>query len=102
MKFVKEAGGVEIYKSDIDLIKKGNLDGVVINSPHTIHFSQIKLALENGINVLVEKPAVVNYKEAQEVKKILKKPRKFSWWDTSATICRIFSVQKRYSMKKTR
>ncbi|MCM8759090.1 MAG: Gfo/Idh/MocA family oxidoreductase [Candidatus Omnitrophica bacterium] len=75
-KFVKEAGNVEVYESDANLIKKGNLDGVVINSPHTLHFPQIKLALENGVNVLVEKPAVVNYKEAQEVKKLLKKTRK--------------------------
>ncbi|MCM8822338.1 MAG: Gfo/Idh/MocA family oxidoreductase [Candidatus Omnitrophica bacterium] len=73
-KFVKEAGGnIDVYESDVDLVKKGNLDGVVINSPHTFHYPQIKLALENDLNVLVEKPAVVNYQEAQKVKKLLKK-----------------------------
>lgn len=75
-KFVKEAGDIDIYESDRELVEKSNLDGVIITSPHTLHFPQIKLALENGVNVLVEKPAVVNYKEALEVKKLLKKTRK--------------------------
>jgi len=75
-KFIKESGKVEIYKSEKDLIKKGKLDGVVICSPHTFHFSQIKLALENGVNVLSEKPVVVNYKEAVQVKNLLKKTGK--------------------------
>ncbi|MCM8770019.1 MAG: Gfo/Idh/MocA family oxidoreductase, partial [Candidatus Omnitrophica bacterium] len=63
-KFKEEAGEVEVYKSDRELVKKGKPDAVVINSPHTCHFPQIKLALENGVHVLVEKPAVVSYKEA--------------------------------------
>ncbi|MCX7705321.1 MAG: Gfo/Idh/MocA family oxidoreductase [bacterium] len=75
-KFLKEAGQMDVYESDKELMKKGNLDGVVINSPHTFHFPQIKLALENGVHVLVEKPAVVNYKEARQVRKLLKKTGK--------------------------
>ncbi len=75
-KFIKEAGQTELYKSDRELVKNGNLDGVVITSPHTFHFPQIKLALENGLHVLVEKPAVVNYRQSQEVKNLLKKTKK--------------------------
>jgi len=75
-KFAEQAGNPVIYKSDRQLIEKENPDGVIINSPHTLHFPQIKLALENRVNVFVEKPAVVNYKESQEVKKLLKKTGK--------------------------
>ncbi len=76
-KFIKEAGGsIEVYKSDRELIRKGSPDGVVITSPHTFHFPQIKLALENNVNVLVEKPAVVSYREAQEVKKLIRKTKR--------------------------
>lgn len=75
-KFIKEAGDVTVYKSDKDLVKNANLNGVIISSPHTFHYPQIKLALENNVNVLVEKPAVVNYKEAQAVKKLLRKAKK--------------------------
>ncbi|HOL66863.1 MAG TPA: Gfo/Idh/MocA family oxidoreductase [bacterium] len=72
-KFGQEAGEIEVYRSDRQLVKKGKPDAVVINSPHTFHFSQIKLALENGVHVLVEKPAVVNYREARAVRRLLKK-----------------------------
>ncbi|HOL35969.1 MAG TPA: Gfo/Idh/MocA family oxidoreductase [bacterium] len=75
-KFLKEAGDVQVFNSDKELIEKGNLDAVVINSPHTCHFPQITMCLKNGLHVLVEKPAVVNYKEAQEVKKLLKKTKR--------------------------
>jgi len=76
-KFIQEAGGnVKIYSSDEELITNGNLDGVMINSPHTFHFPQIKRALEQNLHVLVEKPAVVNYKEAAEVKKLLDETKK--------------------------
>jgi len=74
-KFKKEAGDVDVYKSDRELVEKGNIDGAVICSPHTFHAPQIKLCLKNGVHVLVEKPAVVNYREAMEVKKILKKTK---------------------------
>jgi len=72
-KFKKEAGEINVYSSDRELIEKGKPDGVVISSPHTCHYPQIKLALGKGVGVLVEKPAVTTYKQAQEVKKMLKK-----------------------------
>ncbi|HXK45149.1 MAG TPA: Gfo/Idh/MocA family oxidoreductase [bacterium] len=75
-KFLREAGDIQVFKSDRDLIEKGNFDAVVINSPHTYHFPQIMLSLKYGLHVLVEKPAVVNYREAQEVKKLLKKTKR--------------------------
>lgn len=75
-RFRKESGDPVVYDSDWALVEKGNLDAVVISSPHTFHFSQIKLALENGLHVLVEKPAVVSYQEAIEVRKLLQKTRK--------------------------
>jgi len=76
-KFIKEAGeSIKVYDSDKQLIEEGNFDGVVICSPHTFHFPQIKLALENNLNVLVEKPAVINYRQAVQVKKLLEEKRK--------------------------
>ena len=75
-KFLKEAGkDIEVYENEEKLVKSG-IDGVIICSPHTFHFKQIKLALENGVNVLVEKPAVVSYEEAIELEKIVEKSKK--------------------------
>jgi UDP-N-acetyl-2-amino-2-deoxyglucuronate dehydrogenase len=39
-------------------IKPPKLAGVVLVTPHTLHFPQAKLALENNLHVLVEKPMV--------------------------------------------
>ena len=75
-KFLKEAGeNVEVCENEEEVVKSG-IDGVVICSPHTFHFQQMKLALENGVNVLVEKPAVVSYEEAVELKKLVEKSKK--------------------------
>jgi len=73
-KFISEAGEGKFFENEEKLIK--NVDAVIICSPHTFHLSQIKLALENGVDVLVEKPAVVTHKEAVELKKIIKKTGK--------------------------
>src|SRR5213080_2925209 len=45
-------------------IKAAKLDGVVLVTPHTQHFSQAKLALENDLHVLVEKPMVTSSEDA--------------------------------------
>jgi len=75
--FVSAYGkNLKIYKSDEELIEKEKLDGVVICSPHTFHFKQIKNSLEKGIDVLVEKPAVVEYKEAVEIRKMIEERNK--------------------------
>jgi predicted dehydrogenase len=40
---------------------------VVIVTPHTLHYSQAKLALQHGIHVLVEKPMVTNTLDAYDL-----------------------------------
>lgn len=58
------------------MIEKSKIDGVIICSPHSNHFNQTKMALEKGIDVLVEKPAVINYEEAVELKKVIEKTKR--------------------------
>ncbi|MCS7180220.1 MAG: Gfo/Idh/MocA family oxidoreductase, partial [bacterium] len=67
---------LNLYKDEEEMIEKEKLDGIVICTPHTLHFNQIKIALEKGIDVLVEKPAVVSYHEAVEIRKIMEKTGK--------------------------
>lgn len=74
-KFFPEAQQFESY--DVMLSKLGDeLDGVVLVTPHADHFPQIKRALERGINVLTEKPMVVDSAHAIEVAKLVKKSGK--------------------------
>ncbi len=46
------------------LLAKGELDAAFIITPHVLHFPQAKACLEAGLDVLLEKPMVMNAEEA--------------------------------------
>ena len=52
------------------LLQNGELDAVFIITPHVLHFSQAKACLEAGLDVLLEKPMVMNSEEAVELIKV--------------------------------
>lgn len=43
------------------------LDGVIVASPHTLHYEHARAALEKGLHVLVEKPMTTHGAEAWEL-----------------------------------
>ena len=55
--------------------KKNKPNYMVICSPNYLHYQHIKFALENKINVICEKPLVLNLKELILVEKISKKQK---------------------------
>lgn len=55
------------YREMLDSVE---MDGVIIATPHALHYENAKLALEKGLHVLVEKPLAVKTEEAQELAKI--------------------------------
>jgi len=58
---------VENILSYQEIVSSKNIDIIYIATTHNFHYSNAKLALENGKHVLVEKPFTVNAKEAQEL-----------------------------------
>jgi predicted dehydrogenase len=50
-----------------DLIKNVDMDGVIIASPHTLHYQQIMTCLGEGLHVLAEKPMVCSTAHAKSV-----------------------------------
>src|SRR5258705_4495705 len=48
-------------------VKPAKLEGVVLVTPHTLHFPQARLALENDLHVLIEKPMVTRLEDAYEL-----------------------------------
>jgi predicted dehydrogenase len=61
--------GVSVPPNEPDWIKwvaiyASQLDAVVIITPHVLHFSQATACLEAGLDVLLEKPMVMNADEA--------------------------------------
>lgn len=62
-----------VYGDYKEMLKKETLDGVVILSPHTVHYAQINDALGKGLHVLTEKPMVCTIRHA---KALIKKAEK--------------------------
>jgi predicted dehydrogenase len=56
------AAGFEDYRTMLDAAP---MDGVVISSPHVLHYEHARAALEKGCHVLVEKPFTTNAADAR-------------------------------------
>ena len=59
------------------LLKNNEVDIVYIALPNSLHKQWILNAIKNKKNILVEKPATVNFSEANEIKDNLKKTNIF-------------------------
>jgi predicted dehydrogenase len=75
---LKHAPQAILYESLQTLLDKPPcpLDAIVIVTPHTLHYSQAKLALERGVNVLVEKPMVTHTADAYDLWRTVKQSGK--------------------------
>jgi predicted dehydrogenase len=65
----RHAPDAVIYEALQTLLDKppAHLDAVVIVTPHTLHYSQARMVLEQGINVLLEKPMVTSVPDAYDL-----------------------------------
>jgi len=70
-----ESFGVKNLFTDYhDLFNESpKLDAVIISLPNFLHFESVKLALEAGVDVFVEKPLAVSVKEGRELVKLVEK-----------------------------
>jgi predicted dehydrogenase len=63
---VQEAFGFPYATEDYRrLLDDAALDGVVVSSPHTLHFEHARAALERGLHVMVEKPMCTKSADAR-------------------------------------
>jgi UDP-N-acetyl-2-amino-2-deoxyglucuronate dehydrogenase len=72
-KFYKKISFTEIKK------KKLFFDFAFISSPSGLHYSQAKFFLRRNSNVLIEKPFVLNLRDAKDLIKISDKTKKKCW-----------------------
>src|SRR6476620_6367827 len=56
--------GTEDYQELLDL---PGLDGVVVSSPHHLHFEHARAALRKGLHVVCEKPITLTAAEARQL-----------------------------------
>ncbi len=57
------------YREMLDSVE---MDGVLITTPHALHYEHAKSALEKGLHVMIEKPMAVKTSEAKELADIAK------------------------------
>lgn len=66
-KFADEQGIKIAYTSYEEMMLDDKIDLVYIATPHSEHYENMKLCIENGKNVLCEKAFTVNAKQAEEI-----------------------------------
>jgi predicted dehydrogenase len=64
-KFAQEYGAPKAYGSYEELAKDPDVDVIYVATPHNLHYENTIMCLENGKNVLCEKPFGVNGKEVR-------------------------------------
>ena len=65
--FADRIGAEKVYTSPAELVKDSEVESVYIASPNSFHYSQSKLCIENGKNVICEKPATDTEHEMSEL-----------------------------------
>lgn len=63
--------GSKLYEDHMEMIDEERLDGVIICTPHCYHAEQAISALEEDINVLLEKPIATSTDEVDEIRQAL-------------------------------
>jgi predicted dehydrogenase len=59
--------GVKFFKSSAEMIRSGEIDAIIIATPHFIHTSIGIDALQNGMHVMVEKPISAHKADAERL-----------------------------------
>ena len=73
--YAKELAGeaLPVFKSAEEMMKSGLIDSVLVSVPHYDHPKFAMMAMENGLHVLIEKPAGVYTKQVLEMNACAKK-----------------------------
>ncbi len=75
--FGKQFDAERYYGNYLDLVKDNNVDIIYIATPHSEHFENTRLCLQNRKNVLCEKPITTNAKQLEELLRISREKNLF-------------------------
>lgn len=76
---LSEKLGVEGFTDYKKMVSSGILDFVTIATPNSLHYEQSIYSLNNGCDILVEKPVSFTKEEVQEIIKVSKKNNRESY-----------------------
>ena len=69
--FGEPYGATEFYDDLEKFFSEGDFDVVYVASPNSLHYQQVRLAIENDKFIIVEKPAFVNPAEFSAIESLL-------------------------------
>ncbi len=75
--FANEYGIKVAYTSYEEMVLDSKIDLVYIATPHSEHYANMKLCIENGKNVLCEKAFTANAKQAEEILELARQKEVF-------------------------
>lgn len=64
---VADPWGAAVYTDYRDMFANGQVDAVIINTPHSLHKEMALAAAAHGIHVLVEKPMAISVADCEEM-----------------------------------
>ncbi len=67
LKLIQEHFGFRFATEDYRELLDQELDGVIVSSPHDLHYEHTRAALERGLHVMCEKPMTLRAEEAWAV-----------------------------------
>lgn len=71
LKIVTKYMGVQIFKEPEKMIERVPLDFLIIATPTAHHADMVRLAIDKGLHVFVEKPFVLRVEQGQEILSLL-------------------------------
>lgn len=72
-----QENGVPLATSSFDELCNSGIDTIYVAVPNLLHFDYCKKSLENGMNVIVEKPMTSHVKESIELKELAQEKQLF-------------------------
>jgi predicted dehydrogenase len=64
---IEEDSDIDQFLDYEEMISRDDLDSVIITTPHSLHYEQAKMALEEGKDVFIEKPFTVEPESAAKL-----------------------------------
>ncbi len=68
--------GIKVYNDGSELINSGEVDAILVATPHYLHPTYAIEGLEKGLHVMIEKPAGVYTKQVEEMNEVAAKSDK--------------------------
>lgn len=65
--FADKTGVLQTFTNHEEMLDTAGLDAAVVCSPHGLHYTHVRAALERGLPVLTDKPLAIRTSEAEEL-----------------------------------